>query len=54
MEHGLIPPTINLDTPAPNGLAYVRGQALARPVKRALVISRGRGGINSALVIEKP
>ncbi len=53
MGYGLIPPTFILDTPAPDGLMYVRGQALAHPVKRALVISRGRGGINSALVIEK-
>ncbi len=53
MEHGLIPPTINLDNPDPDGLAYVRGQALERSVKKALVISRGRGGINSVLVVEK-
>jgi 3-oxoacyl-[acyl-carrier-protein] synthase II len=53
MEHGLIPPTINLDTPDPDGLAYVRGQAQERLVKKALIISRGRGGINSVLVVEK-
>jgi 3-oxoacyl-(acyl-carrier-protein) synthase len=54
MEHNLVPPTINLDTPAVNGLSYVAGSSRERKINKALVISRGRGGINSALVIEKP
>ncbi len=53
MEHGLIPPTINLEAPDPSGLAYVRGEAQSASIDKALVLSRGRGGINSALVIEK-
>jgi len=54
MEHGMAPPTINLDEPASNGLHYVRSQAEPYNINKALVISRGRGGINSALVVEKP
>ena len=54
MEHNLIPPTINLDEPAVNGLNYVRKEAKEHKINKALVISRGRGGINSALIIERP
>ncbi len=54
MEHGLVPPTINLDSPDPEGLHYVTGKALPKEIRRSLLISRGRGGINSALVVEKP
>ncbi|MDD5115636.1 MAG: beta-ketoacyl-[acyl-carrier-protein] synthase family protein [Candidatus Omnitrophica bacterium] len=53
MEHGLIPPTLNLEAPVVKGLNYVVDQAKEYKVNRALIISRGRGGINSALVIEK-
>jgi 3-oxoacyl-[acyl-carrier-protein] synthase II len=53
MENGLIPPTLNLDDPDPNGLHYVVNKAEERPIQKALVISRGRGGINSALIVEK-
>jgi 3-oxoacyl-[acyl-carrier-protein] synthase II len=54
MEHNVIPPTINLETPDLNGLVYVAVKALAHKIHKALVISRGRGGINSVLVVEKP
>ncbi len=54
MEHHLIPPTINLEEPDPNGLDYVWGQARGHNIGKALVISRGRGGINSVLIVEKP
>jgi 3-oxoacyl-(acyl-carrier-protein) synthase len=53
MEHSLIPPTINLENPDPNGLNYVRKEAREHKINKALIISRGRGGINSVLVIEK-
>ena len=52
MEHGLVPPTINLDEPALDTLNYVR-EAKEHKINKALIISRGRGGINSALVVEK-
>ena len=54
MEHKLIPPTINLDEPVESGLNYVTKEPREKEIRRALVISRGRGGINSALVLEKP
>ena len=54
MEHNLIPPIVNLDDPDPIGLNYVAKQAQEHQIKKALIISRGRGGINSALVVEKP
>jgi len=53
MEHNLVPPILNLDEPAVNSLNYVRGQAKEYKVDKALIISRGRGGINSVLVVEK-
>ncbi|MFH0763069.1 MAG: beta-ketoacyl-[acyl-carrier-protein] synthase family protein [Candidatus Omnitrophota bacterium] len=53
MEHGLIPPTLNLDEPATNGLNFIKDKAKEHKIDKALVISRGRGGINSAIVIEK-
>jgi 3-oxoacyl-(acyl-carrier-protein) synthase len=53
MEHGLIPPTINLDEPALDGLNYIRKEARESKINKSLIISRGRGGINSALVVEK-
>jgi len=53
MGNGLVCPTINLDTPDPNGLNFVAKQAKEYKINKALVISRGRGGINSVLVVEK-
>ena len=52
MEHNLVPPTVNLEEPAVNSLNYIR-QAREYKIKKALIISRGRGGINSVLVVEK-
>ncbi|MCX5709414.1 MAG: beta-ketoacyl-[acyl-carrier-protein] synthase family protein [Candidatus Omnitrophica bacterium] len=55
MEHSLIPPTVNLDEPADKSLNYNIGkEAKEKRIEKALIISRGRGGINSALVVEKP
>ena len=54
MEHGLVAPTLNLETPVLNGLNYVAKQAKEYKVAKSLIISRGRGGINSVLVVEKP
>lgn len=53
MEHSLVPPIVNLDEPVLNSLNYVTGQAKEYKVDKALVISRGRGGINSVLIVEK-
>lgn len=54
MEHDIIPPTINLHTPDPEcDLDYVPNQAREKQIKNALVINRGRGGINCVLVLQK-
>jgi len=53
MEHSLVPPTLNLDRPAISGINYIGKEAKEHKIDKALIISRGRGGINSALVIEK-
>ncbi|MCC6759418.1 MAG: beta-ketoacyl-[acyl-carrier-protein] synthase II, partial [Candidatus Omnitrophica bacterium] len=55
MEHNMVPPTINLETPDPEcDLDYVPNQARDKQIKNALVINRGRGGINCVLVLQKP
>jgi 3-oxoacyl-(acyl-carrier-protein) synthase len=53
MENNLIPPIINLDEPAIPGLNYVTKEAREHKINKALIISRGRGGINSVLAVEK-
>jgi len=53
MEHSLLPPTINLDEPDFSGFNFVTKEARPQEIRKALIISRGRGGINSALVVEK-
>ncbi|MFA6358156.1 MAG: beta-ketoacyl-[acyl-carrier-protein] synthase family protein [Candidatus Omnitrophota bacterium] len=53
MEHSLVAPTLNLENPVLNGLNYVAREAKEYKVDKALIISRGRGGINSVLVVEK-
>jgi 3-oxoacyl-[acyl-carrier-protein] synthase II len=53
MEHSLVPPTINLDEPAEGSLNYIGKEGRPHKINRALIISRGRGGINSVLVVEK-
>jgi len=54
MEHSMIPPTINYLEPDPEcDLDYCPNKAQAKEIKNALVISRGRGGINCALVLQK-
>jgi len=55
MEHDTVPPTINLQTPDPEcDLDYVPNKARQKTIKNALVINRGRGGINCVLVLQKP
>ncbi len=54
MEHSLVPVTLNLDEPSIKGLNYITKEAKEYKINKALVISRGRGGINSVLVVEKP
>jgi len=54
MEHHVVPPTINLTTPDPEcDLDYCPNKAQEKTIKNALVINRGRGGINAVLVLQK-
>lgn len=55
MEHAIVPPTLNLTDldPKCEGLNFVRDKAREHDIRRALVISRGRGGINAVLALEK-
>ena len=55
IRYGVVPPTINLTEPDPEcDLNYCANKAQEKEIKHALVISRGRGGINTALVLQKP
>lgn len=55
MEHDMAPPTINIQQQDPQcDLDYCANQAKEVNIKNALVINRGRGGINCALVLQKP
>jgi len=55
MEHSLIPPTINLTTPDPEcDLNYCANKAQEKNITNAMIINRGRGGINCVLVLQKP
>ncbi len=54
MEHNVVPPTINLKNADPEcDLDYVPNTAREKEIKNALVINRGRGGINCVLVLQK-
>lgn len=53
MEHNTIPPTINLNTADPEcDLDYCPNNAQNKEIKRAMIVSRGRGGINCVMVVE--
>lgn len=55
MRHSIVPPTINCDDPDPEcDLDYTTNGAVEKEINNALVINRGRGGINTALVLQKP
>jgi act minimal PKS chain-length factor (CLF/KS beta) len=52
LRDGVIPPTINLDEPAEGcELDFVTGSAREAKLRTALVLARGFGGFNSALVL---
>lgn len=48
---GLIPPTINVEPVVGYGLDLVTGRPRAAEVRTALVLARGQGGFNSAMVV---
>lgn len=51
IDEGLIPPTVNVALDAAYGLDLVVNQARPAEVRTALVLARGQGGFNSALVV---
>ncbi len=54
MKHSTVLPTINYEMTDPNcDLDYTPNKAKERKIKKALIIARGRGGINVVLAIEK-
>jgi 3-oxoacyl-[acyl-carrier-protein] synthase II len=54
MMYGTVCPTINYRHPDPEcDLDYVPNKAQQKDIKRALVISRGRGGINAVMALER-
>ena len=54
LEQGVIFPTINYQNPDPEcDLDYTPNKAINREVGKALIVARGRGGINVMLAVEK-
>ncbi len=54
MQHDLVLPTINYQMKDPYcNLNYTSNEPVERKINKALIISRGRGGINIVLAIEK-
>ena len=53
LQHGVIPPTVNWETPDPSCPLNLSNQPRRLPVKIAIVNSHGLSGSNSALVMEK-
>jgi 3-oxoacyl-[acyl-carrier-protein] synthase II len=54
MEHGMVPPTINIKEQDPEcDINLCIHKAVEKQIHNALVINRGRGGINCALVLQR-
>lgn len=54
MKHSIIPPTINLQNPAPRcNLNYIPNQYVRKEVRAAMINSHGFGGRLTALVVKK-
>ncbi|SEK86251.1 ketosynthase chain-length factor [Streptacidiphilus jiangxiensis] len=53
IRDGVIPPTVNTTAAAELGLDLVAGGPRVAPVKTALVLARGEGGFNSAMVVRR-
>ncbi|GIE92969.1 ketosynthase chain-length factor [Paractinoplanes rishiriensis] len=54
IEEGLIPPTVHVDPRPELGLDLVVATPRTAEVRTALVIARGQGGFNSAMVVRAP
>lgn len=54
MKNNTVLPTINYEVNDPYcDLDYTPNKSVERPIKKALLLARGRGGINTALAVEK-
>ncbi|WP_353945706.1 ketosynthase chain-length factor [Streptomyces sp. HUAS MG91] len=51
MRDGVIPPSVGVTPDPEHGLDLVVGQERTAPVRSALVLARGHGGFNSAVVV---
>ncbi|MFP8887411.1 ketosynthase chain-length factor [Streptomyces mangrovi] len=51
VREGLVPPTTNVERSAEYDIDLVTGQPRTAPVRTALVLARGHGGHNSAVVV---
>ncbi|MFF4802802.1 ketosynthase chain-length factor [Streptomyces sp. NPDC001351] len=51
VQDGVVPPTSNVEPSADHDLDLVIGEPRRLPVRSALVLARGHGGFNSALVV---
>ena len=55
MQHSVVPPTINIEEKDPEcDINLCINKAIHKEINNALVINRGRGGINCALILQKP
>ncbi|MYV48423.1 ketosynthase chain-length factor, partial [Streptomyces sp. SID2888] len=55
MRDQVLPPAVHLDRPVPgHRLDLVRGRPRPARVRTALVVARGHGGFNSAMVLTAP
>jgi 3-oxoacyl-(acyl-carrier-protein) synthase len=54
IRDGVLPPTINLEEPVSADLNFVQGAKRKQTIATVLVIARGCGGFNSALVLRRP
>jgi 3-oxoacyl-(acyl-carrier-protein) synthase len=55
LDHGLLPPTINYDSPDPDcDLDYVPNVARRARIRNTLINAHGMGGTHSVLVLSRP
>ncbi|WP_051114775.1 ketosynthase chain-length factor [Actinokineospora enzanensis] len=53
IRDGVIPPTVNIERPAGHPIDLVRDTPRETPLTTALVLARGHGGFNSAVVVRR-